>query len=364
MKKILILSTSDLTTGALFHINQCIKALEDCKDFDVFLHISSTLKIDSTLKINLSIINFCRFKLFNVIYIFIYIPFYAYFKKVDLIYCPWGLSPLFSSAKVIVGAHNPLPLVKVPLFSNKSLFKLLYWLCLKQADIVKVPSYSFANFLNKFYNIKFKKLKIIYHGVNIEEWRRLIDLNNNKNKINDNTNSHNFIFWSWFHDTKGIEQMLIGFSQYIKNMDYDCSTNLILCGRFSSIKYKNKINSIIENLGIKYYIQFHINPDHSKLIKLICSSDGIILPFRYETFGFPYVEARIFNKPIAVAANLVSNEISENQCYEYDADSIDQCSQAFTFLKSNTFTNKKYIISSRYHASEEIKNLSNLFSSI
>ncbi len=90
MKKILILSTSKLTTGAIFHINQCLKSLNNIENVKVYLILNSHINFDlhENLEIELKIIKSCKNSFINILFIFFFIPFYSYLKRIDVIYCP------------------------------------------------------------------------------------------------------------------------------------------------------------------------------------------------------------------------------------------------------------------------------------
>jgi glycosyltransferase involved in cell wall biosynthesis len=353
MKKILILSTSNLTTGARFHIDQVIKALTLIQGKKTFLHINQEFSFSKRHDLEINNVKACKVKIINFLYILIYIPIYTYFKKIDITYCPWGMAPLFFRGKLIVGAHNPILLFKIKKFSLTNLFRYIFIKSLKQAHVIKVPSKSYAIFLAKSFEISYDRFAVIYHGVNIQEWKSLIS------KVNKTENKY-FIFWSWFHETKGIENMIYGFAKFL-NKNKGNHFQLILAGRFSSNAYKNKIYDLIKLLDISSSINFVIQPPLNQLISLIKNSSGIILPFKYETFGFPYIESRLFDKPIAVGSNLVSDEITEGQSYTFNTSSYSEIAKAFDFLASASRASHSYKINKKFYSEREVNELSNLF---
>ena len=154
--------------------------------------------------------------------------------------------------------------------------------------------------------------------------------------------------------------MLISFESYLSASN-SSQFKLLLAGRFTSKSYEMKIKELIFELDIVNKVNFLIDPTDLELSAAIKNSSGIFLPFEYETFGFPYVEARIFNKPIAIARNLVSLEISENQCHYFDPHLLDSMADAFYFLENNAHISFEYKISNSFFAQSEVENLRAMF---
>jgi len=352
-KRILILSTSNLTTGALFHVNQTLKSIDSIKNIKTYLHCNRYTEINQKNNLEIKKVLFSQSRLMNFLYIFLYIPLFTFLKRIDITYCPWGLAPLFFRGKLIVGAHNPIFLLKKRSFYFDSLFYFLHKNSLKRADVIKVPSKSYAHFLSKLLSIPSRRFSIIHHGVDLKLWRNLINRSRE-------TNKKYFIFWSWFHETKGIECMLYGFAKYYLK-DIHSNYKLVLAGRFSNETYRDKIYDMTKSLGINNSVSFLIQPSLPKLISSIKNSSGIILPFKYETFGFPYIESRLFDKPIAVYKNLVSDEITEGQCFTFNSPAKFEIVKAFAYLTS--FSRKKYSykIGNEFHSKSEIRSLTSLF---
>ena len=364
MKKILIYGVSSLTHGAEFHLNQVLEALSVENEVTLILSESIELRNNSK-KVNLLFWKFASNKVMSLFGLFFFIPLYSRIKKFDIVYFPWGTAPRIKNVMVVLGLHHPAMLFRG---NDKTIHSIIQErfieISIKNANFIKFPSNSFAKFVVDKYNIPKDRWVTIYHGINKERWLDEIDKCSNQDDIAKVNNSNRyFIFWSWFHRTKNLENLIISYSEYLKKTANN-GFNLILAGKFTSKAYAEKIMALIEDCGIRKKIIFLNYPDFSILVRYINNSCGIILPFKYETFGYPYIESRVFNKPIGVAKNLVSEEITEGQCLYFDANSTEEFSNIL--LAMDTLSNKsmKYTISEKFNYENEIIQMRNMFNDL
>jgi len=358
LKNILIDSTGGLTYGAKSHIEQVIKGILHSSDLKVTIISSEPLTLNLSLKnINELVIGGTKNRINSLLCSLFIVPIYAWIKNVDLIYSPWGgCTPISTKALKIVGAHHP-SLIMDNEFNSIGIFiqNLVRRFSFFNADFIKSPSKSYADYLSEAFKIEPKKIVVIPHGVDIEFWNIQIQ----RNELISDGEKY-FIMWSWFHSTKNLEVLIYAYAKYIttkKSFGY----KLYLLGKFTSIEYEKKIKIIIKTLSLESKVVFIINPTVEKLISYINYSQAIILPFKYETFGYPYVESRIFDKPIAVANNLVSHEVTEGQCNYFNPNSVSDTANAFIRLQNMSKFKYKYIIDARFSKESEQNLLNQTF---
>jgi glycosyltransferase involved in cell wall biosynthesis len=361
---ILVISASKLTYGAKYHLNQTLKALNKSKKFSTIeILLSDDIKILSQKNVFKKILPWSSVGIFNLLYIQFFLPLYCIRKNISVLYCPWGIAPIFFKGIIILGAHNPLPLIPNTRYSLRNfIFSFFYQISLKISHIVKVPSKTFGSFLADKYSLPKKKFYIVEHGIEVEHWKYPANYKFSSCYMRSVIRPY-FIFWSWFHETKNITRMILAFEKFIRS-SYPNSINLLMAGKFTDSLYELEIKKLISKLGLDDSIQFLINPSHESLVDAIQNSSGIYLPFEFETFGFPYVEARVFDKPIAIGLNLVSLEISENQCYYFDPGNIDSMTDSFRFLQNNCHHSFKYSISDKFRSESEVNNMSDMFEKV
>ena len=229
MKKILIYASGNLTHGARLHIYQSIKALLLSDDYKVTVILSKPLYLSNIFPgITEVTLFFDRSKVFGLFTIFILIPIFSKLKKYDAVYFPWGICPHLSSSTVILGVHHPALLFEKPIQSFRSrFFSMLLKRSLVNSDVVKFPSLSFSNFVTNTYPVCANKSIVVKHGVDINSWCEKI----NKTEILINQNKY-FIFWSWFHITKNIENLIDSFSIYCKKSNR-VPYSLVLAGTWT-----------------------------------------------------------------------------------------------------------------------------------
>ena len=111
------------------------------------------------------------------------------------------------------------------------------------------------------------------------------------------------------------------FSQFIAMHQSSKKIKLVCVGNFAYRGYKKKVLSLIKTLKLSDNIVFIENADDDELVRLIYHAKVMVIPALYETFGFMYVEGRIFSKPFIVADTEVAREITEGQCIYFKGQS-------------------------------------------
>ena len=280
----------------------------------------------------------------SIIYATIIVPMLAWWYKSVILYSPWDIGPVVKPVPFILGIHSPNCLTPKRYRSQKAPW-LHEWLTkqsAKKAIAVEFPSYSAAKEIGDHIEIEQRKRKVIHHGAELTKWKKIIreiELSGSTNIIGDY-----FIYWSWFYRAKNIETLFHGFSEYKKKHE---SFKLVCAGKFVSEEYKNEINALIGSLDLVNNVIFVDQPSDEELVSLIYHSNAIVIPSLYETFGFMYVEGRVFKKPLIVADTNVAKEVTESQCiYFRGLDKVDLT------LKMEEVTNKK-VLSTDYDISEK-----------
>ena len=248
------------------------------------------------------------------------IPILARLHQAKILYSPWDIGPLIKPIPYVLGIHSSNHISPTGYESSGTgigirlswLHKFLVKISARSAFAIEFPSNSAADCICEDFGIDKGKRNVIYHGAELSKWKKTL-----KQIKSSNTKNHlgeYFIFWSWFYKTKNIETLLEGFSKYIDSKSGNKDLNLVCAGKFVSTAYQQEILMKIEQLNIQDKVIFLDQPDDAELVKLIHYSKGIVIPSLYETFGFMYVEGRLFDKPLIAADTDVAREITEGQC--------------------------------------------------
>jgi glycosyltransferase involved in cell wall biosynthesis len=309
----------------------------------------------------------------TIIYATLLIPLLAWRDKAKILYSPWDIGPLIRPIPFILGIHSPNCLTPKKYKSQTMpwLHECLTKISASKAIGIEMPSYSAAKDIGNHMGIDSKKIKVIYHGAELSKWNKVIT------SVERSTNNPYIIFWSWFYRAKNFETLLRGYKKYIskynhngrhtkKDEDYKEDEKLYCVGKFVSDDYKREINELIQELDLTSKVRFFEHPDDEELVELLYNSKALVIPSLYETFGFMYVEGRLFNKPFFVADNEVAREVTEGQCiYFKGLDSDDLAEKMYDNLQGEDCKNidwqKKYVISEIFFEEYAEKELAKYF---
>ena len=301
----------NVLNGLVAHTDLRIILFSDSKDFDSYA--SERIQI-VRIKINYGYV----IRTLNAIF---FIPIRARWHRASLLYSPWDIGPIINILPFVLGIHNPNSVTPRKNRGIKAnlIHEFLSKISANRAIAIEFPSNSAAKEIGDHMNIKQEKRNVIYHGAEVSRWKNRID----KLKLSggDNNFGEYFIFWSWFFPTKNITVLMKAFSQFIAMHQSSKKIKLVCVGNFAYRGYKRKVLSLIKTLKLSDNIVFIENADDDELVRLIYHAKVMVIPALYETFGFMYVEGRIFSKPFIVADTEVAREITEGQCIYFKGQS-------------------------------------------
>lgn len=264
---------------------------------------------------------------------------------------PWGQSSPFKSALVylltlplnlvlahwllrrlnirVINVHYPnlsaitwLLLRRLRLFSGKVILSLhgrdvrdsanalpwercLWSWMMRNADSVVACSQGLADEAAAIYPEIRSHLRVIYNGVDAECLRTLPNLalplppGNGPLIVNLGTYEHK----------KGQDLLLQAFSQVLASIP---NARLAIAGRTGDLKIVEKIESQLDNLGLRGNTVLFRDLSHAQAVSLLKQCDLFVLPSRNEGFAVVLLEAGVLGKPV-VATNICGvAELVEN----------------------------------------------------
>jgi glycosyltransferase involved in cell wall biosynthesis len=182
-------------------------------------------------------------------------------------------------------------------------------LVFNQAKVIIAPSNLAKKSLVKFYKIPEDKIRVVYHGVDIEEFSPATPSerqNLRKNGVNDD--SFVILFIGEFK-RKNLDDVLMALSKLNKNI------KLIVVGgkRAGGKTYYMKM---IEHLKLTSRVLFYDFVSQKQLLELYKISDVYILPTLYDTFGLTVLEAMAVGLPVIVSRRAGVSELLLNTSVE------------------------------------------------
>jgi len=183
-------------------------------------------------------------------------------------------------------------------------------LVFNQAKVIIAPSNLAKKSLVKFYKIPEDKIRVIYHGVDIEEFSPATpsERHNLRKKYGMNDDSFVILFIGEFK-RKNLDDVLMALSKLNKNI------KLIVVGgkRAGDKTYYMKM---IEHLKLTSRVLFYDFVSQKQLLELYRISDIYILPTLYDTFGLTVLEAMAVGLPVIVSRRAGVSELLLNTSVE------------------------------------------------
>lgn len=181
--------------------------------------------------------------------------------------------------------HELCPETKLQLLLSKYLYKGL-----KDADFIISISKSTTNDLIEKYNIPADKIKTIYHGIEHNKFKPHIDLETIYSKYNLSEKNRYIFHISSEQPRKNIEGIIEAFYKLKKIQGFE-NLKLLKAGNAQYKKDRERIVSLINDLGLQNDVVFLNYIPIEDLPKLYSLSELFVFPSFYEGFGFPILEA-------------------------------------------------------------------------
>lgn len=250
--------------------------------------------------------------------------FYFLLKKINpsVLFCPSPIGPFFYRKKVVVihdCAHIHFP-------EFKSIFSKIYFkiMCFSakyfSKNIITVSEFSKKELI-KHYNIRSKKITVIYEGI-----PKLPDVDNGViQKVLEKfkLNPLYFLYVGNTRSRKNIFGLLEGFKIFLQKYP-DCK--LVLAGKIDTkfLNIKEKIRSLKLDNNV---IQTGFISDEEK-VALYKMAIGLVFPSFYEGFGIPIIEAQSLGLPVITSNTSSLPEIGGDSVLyvnPYDINEIAGC---------------------------------------
>lgn len=240
-------------------------------------------------------------------------------RKIDLIFLPGYIPPLFCSKKFIVTIHD---LNHLDLDDNSSFFKKIFYKliikrgCHQAYKILTVSNFS-KDKIAKWSGVNPDKIITVYNGVsdNFNVGVQSMDL------------GYNYLLCIGNRKTHKNESRVL--SAFVK-ANIDPSIKLVFSGNPSS-----ELDKLIVKYGISDRVHFKGFVSESDLPSLYKGSLGLVFPSIYEGFGLPVVEAMACGVPVLTSNVSSLPEVAGNAAILVDPLSVDAIADGITSLVNN-----------------------------
>jgi len=227
----------------------------------------------------------------------------AYLVKagLDIFHSPVASLPLIYPKKSIVTVHD-LAIYKNPTWFPSQIFstKLLVPQSLRKADRVIAVSESTKRDLKDIFNVKAKKLKVIYEGFMVKK----IEIKSSKiDSLKKFKLWPNFIlFIGTLEPRKNLITLLRAYKKLLSSSEFK-KYQLVLAGTKG---YKsNEVFDAIKGLKLGKQVKYIGYVSHNQKIDLLSKAICFAFPSSYEGFGLPVLEAMVLGTPV-ITSNISS----------------------------------------------------------
>jgi glycosyltransferase involved in cell wall biosynthesis len=308
MSKLAVDLTYQPVGGALAQINEVIKSVESYSFNKVVFYLSKENrhlfdKCDSK-KVVLKFVPFSNTSIvFRTLWVQLLMPFLLMITRVDVLFCPGNISPIFSFVKKTqwigtVGPFEPNFISSFGLKQKIVLFvsKYLIILSSKTSDLVIFESNYTRNLFVEKYGQSKDKAAVLYIG-NDEYF---YPVTTQESIISANYNRREFLLTvSHLYPYKNIELLIESFNQLSLKQR---GLYLLIAGSIIDEPYYEKLKGLLESYGISEHVVFLGRLERSELKELYSQCKAFVFTSPFENFAYTLVEAMSCGAPI-IATN-------------------------------------------------------------
>lgn len=275
--------------------------------------------------------------------------------KLDWLFCPGYLAPLFYRGKIALTLHDIIyqarpDLYNWPSWKDKILLKLFSKISAKKADLIFVPSEYTKQEVLKHYQVDLNKIKITLEAADVKKVidQKKIAAFKQKYQIQDKF----ILYIGSIFNRRHLPETIRAFEQIVKQLkDYQ----FLMIGKNHTAP-KQDIRGIIEQvnqnlnkeavLWIDYLPEKEISLAYSAAEALIWLSD-------YEGFGLPVLEAITCQIPVITSPITSIPEVAGKAAlYVQESNNIQEIKEAILSVLTNQKIKDELLANARIQANK------------
>jgi len=172
---------------------------------------------------------------------------------------------------------------------------------------IAVSSLTKEKFLEEYRDVEPERVKIIYPGVNVEEFSQLdreLCRYQIRQQFGISPNDVVVLFVSMNYDIKGLDFLMAGLAQFLNN-NKNQNIKLLIVGKSSQQKY----DLLAKKLGIYNNMIYTGAVARDLVPRLYKASDIYAMPSRFDTFGLTVLEAMAASLPVIISTNVGAKDV-------------------------------------------------------
>ena len=348
MSKLAIDLTYQPTGGSLTQIIEIIKNVDSYDFAKVVFYITSDninlFEGANEKKIILKNVLFSNKSIIvRTIWAQIILPISLIVNRIDVLFCPGNISPIFNSKKKAqwIATIGPFENNFISSFGWKEkiiLFITKYLMIFSSytSDFVIFESnYTRDLFVSK-YKQKKEKSSVLHRGHH--EFFQPVDTYHSK-ILNENDYKDYILIVSHLYPYKNIELLL---EAYFHLRLYERDLCVLIAGSISDEKYYNKLKLMVDQYGISKYVNFLGRVEREDLRELYSQCKIFVFTSPFENFAATLVEAMSCAAPIITTDTTAMPEACGNAALYFSPDSAQELSDCIMVFLNDEKTRLMY----------------------
>ncbi len=246
--------------------------------------------------------------------------------RADVLFAPFDIAPVACPCPVLVAIRNPGPaLLKMGVRDGNRAgkFKALVHermvnLSCRQGRLTMYPTKYAAGLLGDALDVPPERRAVVHHGLDVDYWRDTRDGTELLQRHSIQPGRYVF-FASQHYRQKQTDVLIEGFGLWRRRRPGREDYKLILTGRTPDQDHWEKMQGVVDRMGLRDCVQFLGNVEKDLVRALYQSSAAFVMPSVMETFGFPYTEAMSVGRPLLCADTAIAREICGNAAVYFKA---------------------------------------------
>ena len=285
-----------------------------------------------------------------------FLPLYLILDRVNILFCPGNIAPIFSLSKKAqwIGTIGPFDEDFVRIYAQYSFIKrfilffnkILMLYSSKTSNHVFFESFYTRDMFMERYGFDEKKTSVLQIGK--DEYfkpEKLVKSGEYSNLLRKKF----ILSVSHLYPYKNIETLLHAYSQLRSE---ERGLSLVLAGSTQNVKYFNKLKDIVASYGLEDSIYFVGNLEPSDLRQFYSHCYTLIFTSPFENFAYTLVEAMSCGVPIISSNTTAMPETCRDSALYFNPYSADDLVNKAELLLSDEELRKKLISNSLARANE------------
>lgn len=229
-------------------------------------------------------------------------------------------------------------------------YTFLRKIALKISNIVITVSYHAKAELSGRYPFVYKKVKVIYHGIDQKLFKPLSEGNLKVSKVLKKilgTNKY-LLSISDRHHHKNFIRLIKAYGILINR--YHINEHLVIIGRVKSLNEEKRLKGILSEIKLENRVHLLDYIDQSELPNIYSKASVYVFPSKFETFGFTPLEAMACGVPVACAQCSAMPEVCGSNVLYFDPDDEEDIALKVYKILNNRSLKEKLVTKGIEHA--------------